>query len=77
MNDTINILVVDDEVNSTKLLYKVLTRKGYKVTEINDSNKAAELLKEENFDIIISDLQMPGLSGIDLLKLKPDNSIFI
>jgi DNA-binding NtrC family response regulator len=77
MDDKIRILVVDDEVNSTKLLCKVLTRNGYDVTEENDSTQAAEQIKENNFDIIISDLQMPELSGIDLLKLKPDNSIFI
>jgi DNA-binding NtrC family response regulator len=75
--DDIKILVVDDEPNSTKLLKKVLLRKGYDVDESNDSLKALEIIREKHFDIIVSDLQMPNLSGIDLLKAKPDDTIFI
>ncbi len=75
--ENIRILVVDDEQNSTKLLKKVLSKKGYSVEESNDSTKALEMIKENNYDIIISDLQMPDLSGIDLLKAKPEESIFI
>lgn len=75
--ENIRILVVDDEQNSTKLLKKVLSKKGYDVEESNDSTKALEMIKENNYDIIISDLQMPDLSGIDLLKAKPEESIFI
>lgn len=73
----INILVVDDEPNSTKLLTKVLSKKGYGVEESNDSRKALEMIKDGSYDIIISDLQMPNLSGIDLLKAKPEETIFI
>jgi DNA-binding NtrC family response regulator len=75
--DNIRILVIDDEPNSTKLLKKVLLKKGYFVDETNESPKALEMIKEGDYDIIISDLQMPNLSGIDLLKSKPDSSIFI
>jgi len=75
--ENINILVVDDESNSTKLLKKVLSKKGYNVEESNDSQKALELIQGGKYDIIISDLQMPNLTGIDLLKAKPDESIFI
>jgi DNA-binding NtrC family response regulator len=75
--ENIKILVVDDEPNSTKLLKKVLSKKGYNVEESNDSQKALELIQEGKYDIIISDLQMPNLTGIDLLKAKPDESIFI
>ncbi len=75
--ENIRVLVVDDEQNSTKLLKKVLSKKGYNVEESNDSVRALEMIKENNYDIIISDLQMPDLSGIDLLKAKPDESMFI
>jgi DNA-binding NtrC family response regulator len=77
MADGIRILVVDDEVNSTKLLKKILEKKGYNVTEENNSTKALELLREESFDIVISDLQMPKVSGLDILKEKPEDCIFI
>jgi two-component system response regulator AtoC len=75
--EEIRILLVDDEPNSTKLLKKVLLKRGYYVDESNDSRRAMEMIKDGEYDIIISDLQMPNLSGIDLLKSKPDNSIFI
>jgi DNA-binding NtrC family response regulator len=67
MNENIRILVVDDEPNSTKLLKKVLNKKGYLVDEINDSTTALKMIEEDNYDIIVS----------DLLKAKPDNSVFI
>jgi DNA-binding NtrC family response regulator len=77
MAENIKILVVDDEPNSTKLLKKVLDRKGYDVEEVNDSRRALELIKENSYNIIVSDLQMPEVSGMDLLKSKPDESVFI
>lgn len=75
--EDIKILVVDDEPNSTQLLRKVLVKKGYNVTEENDSKNAQKLINEKFFDIIISDLQMPEVSGLDLLKMKPPKSLFI
>jgi len=77
MTENIRVLVVDDEVNSTKLLRKILEKKGYDVVEENDSEKALELVKDGGFDLILSDLQMPKLSGLDLLKEKPEGSIFV
>lgn len=77
MPDRINILVVDDEPNSTRLLKKVLDKKGFNVEEENDSVKAKERVVQGNYDIIISDLQMPNVSGMDLLNDKPDDSVFI
>ncbi|MFA5404344.1 MAG: sigma-54 dependent transcriptional regulator [Ignavibacteria bacterium] len=76
-NKNIKILIVDDEPNSTQILRKILTKKGYAVSEENNSLKAKQLINENFFDIIISDLQMPEVDGMDLLKLKPVDSIFI
>jgi len=69
--------VIDDEPNSTQLLRKILKKKGYDVYESNDSLKAKEMIEKNFYHIIISDLQMPNLSGLDLLKIKPKESIFI
>jgi DNA-binding NtrC family response regulator len=77
MKDKIRILIIDDEVNSTQIIRKTLFKKGYSVTEENNSSKAAELINKEHFDIIISDLQMPVINGMDLLKMKPRDAIFI
>ncbi len=75
--ENIRILLVDDEPNSTKLLKKVLSKKGYYVDESNDSQAGLEMVKSGDYDLVISDLQMPNVSGIDLLKVKPDNTLFI
>ncbi len=73
----IKILLIDDEPKTTGLYGKVLSEKGYAVTQMSDSREAVKLLENNFFDIIISDLQMPGYSGIDVLKKKPEESIFI
>lgn len=74
---SIKILIVDDELNSTILLKKVLEKKGFQPTTENDSVLAKQRVESEEFDIIISDLQMPDVSGNDLLKIKHPDTIFI
>ena len=77
MQEDLKILVVDDEPNSTRMLRKMLSVKGYLVDEKNDGLEAAESIKENSYDIIISDLQMPNITGMDLLKLKSKDTLFI
>lgn len=77
MNESINILLVDDEPNSTRLLKKVLVKSGYSVDEENDSITALKKMQQENYDIVVSDLHMPNMTGMDLLKAKPEGLIFI
>ncbi|MCX6166222.1 MAG: response regulator, partial [Ignavibacteriae bacterium] len=77
MDNNIKILIIDDEPHSTQILRKVLVKKGYSVFEENNSVKAKNLINENFYDIIISDLQMPEVNGLDLLKIKPVDSIFI
>lgn len=77
MNENIKILIVDDELNSTILLKKVLEKKGFHASTENDSVIAKKRIESEDFDIIISDLQMPEVSGNDLLKIKHPDTIFI
>ncbi len=77
LNEEIKILIVDDEPNSTILLRKVLEKKGLNPVTENSSVKAKELIENGNFDIIISDLQMPDVSGLDLLKIKQEETLFI
>ncbi len=77
MDNEFRILVVDDEPNSTKLMRKILSAGGYNADEENSSVKALERISNGDYDLVISDLQMPEVSGLDLLKAKPQHTNFI
>jgi DNA-binding NtrC family response regulator len=77
MAKIIKALVVDDEPNQSNLIRKVLVKKGLDVTEENDSIVAKELIKSNFYDLIVSDLQMPEVSGMDLLNITPKETLFI
>lgn len=62
------ILVVDDEESIREFLEIMLKKEGYEVTLAEDGQKAKDLLTKKTFDMIISDLQMPNVTGIELLK---------
>lgn len=63
------ILVIDDEKRMCDSLSTLLAGGGYQVATFQDSERAAEEIKTGRFDLIISDIRMPGLSGLDLLRL--------
>ena len=71
------ILVVDDEQSMTQFLGIVLRKEGYLVTTVNSGREALEKFKAEAFDVVISDIKMPGMDGIQLLQdlKKQDASI--
>lgn len=62
------ILVVDDEESIREFLEIMLKKEGYEITLAEDGQKAKDLLSKKSFDMIISDLQMPHVTGIELLK---------
>ncbi|MEQ1875124.1 MAG: sigma-54 dependent transcriptional regulator [Bdellovibrionia bacterium] len=62
------ILVVDDEESIREFLDIMLRKEGYEVTLAEDGAKAIDLLKKKTFDMVISDLQMPNVTGMELLK---------
>jgi len=66
--DNINILIVDDEAIARENLCHALTKDGYATDHASSGKKALELLLSNDYDLIISDLMMPGLSGIALLE---------
>jgi putative nucleotidyltransferase with HDIG domain len=61
------VLVVDDELAACKLLAIILGASGYYCAMASNGEEALVALERERFDAIISDLQMPGISGMDLL----------
>ncbi len=62
------ILVVDDEQHMLKLFEKILTKQGHEVRTAASGTEAICLLEKNDFDLIFSDLLMPDLGGMDLLK---------
>lgn len=67
------ILVVDDEESIREFLEIMLKKEGYEVTLAEDGLKAKEMVQKKSFDMIISDLQMPNMTGIELLKYIRQN----
>ena len=62
------ILLVDDEVVFTNNMSKLLTNRGYRVTAVNSGDAAIRALDEEDFDVVVLDLKMPGMDGISTLR---------
>jgi two-component system NtrC family response regulator len=62
------ILIVDDEPKMAGILKRVLGREGYDVEITHDPQYAVDMMKNAAFDVILSDLKMPGMSGIEVLK---------
>ena len=67
-NKDISILVVDDEEMIVTILLNFLGEKGYDVTGINDPAEAIELVKQRKFDVVFTDLMMPVINGMELVK---------
>ncbi|MFP5304392.1 MAG: sigma-54-dependent transcriptional regulator [Gammaproteobacteria bacterium] len=67
MKDT-RVLVVDDEANMRRVLEIMLARQGCKTWSAGDGREAFELLQQTPVDLVISDLRMPRMSGIELLR---------
>jgi diguanylate cyclase (GGDEF)-like protein len=77
----VRILVVDDEEMLRDMLFDMLSNTGYKVKTAKDGQEAISQIEKEPFEIVITDLKMPGMSGIELLhhvhKINPDICIVI
>src|SRR5215469_2352756 len=75
------ILIVDDVATNRELIREALMCQEYKITEAVDGGQALEMMETEVADLVITDLRMPGISGVDLLrKLRvecPDTTVIL
>ena len=62
------ILIVDDEASMRELLEIVLRREGYDVSLAGNGAAAVAALESESFDLLISDIKMPDMSGVEVLR---------
>ncbi|HDH57501.1 MAG TPA: sigma-54-dependent Fis family transcriptional regulator, partial [Bacteroidetes bacterium] len=77
----IRVLVVDDEELVRDFLHEALTRRSFEVDLAEDGKRAKEILKEEVYDLVLTDLKMPGVTGLDLLRFikahQPDTQVIM
>jgi two-component system response regulator AtoC len=81
VNEVSRVLVVDDEVNLRKVLAAMLRREGYDVAVASDGAQALTELEKNGADVVVTDLVMPNVGGMDLLKsinaTQPDVPVII
>jgi len=79
MNDNVKILVVDDERVAVRNLEHVLKKEGYDVVGTESGSNALKLLEEHPFDVVLTDLRMEKVDGLQILKrcreLYPDTEV--
>lgn len=66
--DTITVLVVDDERSNLESLEKIFAREGVRVLSAPDAKRALELLRSHRVHVVLTDLMMPGTTGLELLR---------
>jgi DNA-binding response OmpR family regulator len=64
-----SILVVDDSALMRETLCGHLTKQGYQVVQAVDGSRALDLLRERDFDLVLLDVEMPGINGLEVLSL--------
>jgi DNA-binding NtrC family response regulator len=74
-----SILVVDDEKNQREILETILSGEGYDVTTASSGEAAMKFVESRRFDLVLTDLKMTGMSGLELLKelTNYDKSIIV
>jgi two-component system response regulator HydG len=81
MPESATVLVADDDPGLRESLERTLTREGYQVVVASDGRAALERLQSGGIDLILTDLKMPGLSGIELLHavkaISPDVDVIL
>jgi len=69
MNMEGHILIIDDEASLRQTMARILQRAGYEVTTASDGKEGLALITEHPFDLIFSDIRMPDMDGLELLRI--------
>ena len=70
-----NLLIVDDELGMRQFLTHLFQREGHDVRSAENGREAMTLLKESPADLIVSDVRMPDMNGIELLRRRASFSL--
>ncbi len=75
------LLVVDDDAAAVESLREIFDREGFGVRTASSGEEGLDVLRSEDFDVVLADLRMPGMDGMDLLRavkaLRPDTEVVI
>lgn len=81
MRNKANVLIVDDDIEMTETLSDILEDSGYDVESANDGFKAIERVKARTFDVILIDIKMPGINGVETYKeiksIRPEAAVMM
>src|ERR1051325_2247591 len=81
MPDPATLLVADDDPGLRESLERALTREGYRIVLASDGRAALERVQAGGIDLIVTDLKMPGLTGLELLRaakaIAPDVDVIL
>ncbi len=66
--ETAQLLVVDDQPGVLRMICEVLRESGYQVDQATNGNQALSLVRKKKYHLVILDVRMPGLSGIETLR---------
>jgi two-component system, OmpR family, alkaline phosphatase synthesis response regulator PhoP len=76
-NSSVRVLIAEDNDVDALIIERVLMRSGFKVVRVTNGQLAFDTCKSQQFDLIITDLFMPGMTGIEFLtQLRADKKIF-
>jgi DNA-binding response OmpR family regulator len=76
-NEVAHILVVDDSPNILKFYCDLLLKKGYQVTACETGEDAIRSFIGNDFDLVLTDIMLPGMSGLNLLKLMKESKPYV
>ena len=68
-----NILIVEDNPKTRKMIQRHLLREGYEITEAENGKTAIELIEHNQYDVILLDIMMPEMSGLDVCQILRSN----
>jgi len=76
-----HILIIDDEPVIRELLFDVLSRKGYQVDTAEDGLKGLKKAESQKYDIVFTDIRMPGMNGVEVYKrlkvISPESRVIV
>lgn len=61
----LHILIVEDNIVNQKVAQRLLEKNGFKVNVVNDGKEAVEALRDHSYDLVLMDIQMPAMDGIE------------